>query len=171
MAGSFCGGVWCCSVSMAGVRGVRVRARGAKARRAERSESERVRVLGEGSGISASLSVEVGDEDGGLVALLGLFDVVGDEGLEGGVAVLFEAALDEVGAAAAVAGSVGHADDPVDALAVENSFAVAGAVARELDALADERRAAGCRRACRWLVGEGHARRGAKPKGRGQADD
>jgi hypothetical protein len=41
---------------------------------------------------------------------LGLVDVVGDDGEEGGVAVLLELALDQVCAPAAAGGDVGHAD-------------------------------------------------------------
>jgi hypothetical protein len=47
-----------------------------------------------------------------------LVDVIADQGKHRGVAVLFEAALDEVCAAAAVRGHVGDADYPADALSV-----------------------------------------------------
>jgi hypothetical protein len=100
----------------------------------------------------------VGDVDGGLVAQLGLLDVVGDEGEQGAVAVFFEAALDEVAAGGVVAGAVGDADHAVDALAVQDPFAGGDGVAGQFDALADSRRA------CRGLVGEGHARPEASRK-------
>jgi hypothetical protein len=47
-----------------------------------------------------------------------LVDVIADEGEQRGVSVLFEAALDEVCAAAAVRGHVDDADHPADALNV-----------------------------------------------------
>ena len=67
----------------------------------------------------------------------GLADVVGDERLEGGVAVLLEATLDEDRAAATAGRYVGDAHDAADALAVEDPLAGGDRVAAELDALAD----------------------------------
>ena len=63
-------------------------------------------------------------------------DVVGDQGQEGGVAVVLEASLDEDGAAAAAGGVVGQAHAPADPLSVEHPLAAADGVAAELGALA-----------------------------------
>ena len=93
---------------------------------------------------------------------MGLRDVVVDERLEGGVAVLFEAAFDEE-RAAAVGWGVGDADDAVDALSVEDAFAGGGAVAGELDALAEAAtRAGGGHRVLFLLVGGEYARHQAR---------
>jgi hypothetical protein len=67
-----------------------------------------------------------------------LLEVVGDECGEGVVAVLFEAAFDEVGAAAWGGGGVGYAHDAVDALSVEDALLAGGeGVAGQFDARAD----------------------------------
>ena len=92
---------------------------------------------------------------------MGLCDVVADEGLEGVVAVLFEAALDEERATPAERG-VGDAYDSVDALSVQDAFARAGAVAAEFDTLAHN--GCGGHGVLLLLVGCEHARHQAKAK-------
>ncbi len=76
-----------------------------------------------------------------------LGEVVGDECLErcvGAGAFLLELTLDEVRACRPGAGgSVGDADDAVDALAVEDAFAGGDGVAGELDTFPDARRRGG----------------------------
>jgi hypothetical protein len=98
-----------------------------------------------------------------LVATLGLSDVVGDEGLEGLVAVFFEAAFDEERAATAY-GGVGDTDDAVDALSVEDPFAGSCVVAAELDTLSNSPGwyGGGGHRALFLLVGGEYARHQAK---------
>jgi len=77
---------------------------------------------------------------GDRVELACLAQVVGDQRSEGGGGVpafLFEPSLDEVGAPGSVGWDVGHADDPVDALAVEHSLAGADGVPSEFNPHAD----------------------------------
>ena len=103
------------------------------------------------------------DEDCGLLAALGLRDVVTDKRLERGVAVFLEAAFDEERATTAH-GGVRDPDDAVDALSVEDPFAGSCAVAAELDTLADAatRAGGGGHRVLLLLVGGEYARHQAK---------
>ena len=61
-------------------------------------------------GCARGSALERGDGDRNLAELLRLDEVVGDQRLERGAAVLLELALDEIRAAAAARGHVGHAD-------------------------------------------------------------